>query len=1584
MGVLRALRGFLPRARPRSGPVREEDGGSVAGSVPVAIATFAAMVISLVDRLQDAPGGREETYRQLEGVLSGSESRLQRSVVDRVLAAVSAELRAAQDVTAAVRTAASDVLVALARCHLREVVSALQEHLRSLQEMSGELVLLTLRNVAARYALQCVPFAGATLSTLHSVLGTVRSGRMLRAVCGVVEQWCRAVDRYLHGWEKRASPRLGAAQLGAPVQLLFCHVGQTWQRCKEDEEKQAVLRAMGAMMGVLLRAEKHREQAWQRLPWLLHHYREVRDPAAVTTSLGYVLAAAADVRGTVPRVQLLAISAAVHEQLCDETEPPGAEHRAELCRCVVLQAQICPEEVIVFLQCKLRNGSKADRAAAVQALQALLCCDIPNATENVPLMVKMAQSVCHDPAVQVRRAVLRFIGELLHSDAVGCSSWDAVGHIFIEFSRSADKLASGRLCEEEAQDEKSIQRLCRHILGTLDVSSDTVTKLLWPKLLQFVVPAPYTGLLAPLCRCLCALAERQRGGERDEEQAALELLRSEEPGALLAPQALLVRLLVVSALTPHAGGGHGAAALQLLLALRGVIHGSVRASWAAEIPALLQQLAGTSASCLDTAQWESLLLKFLRTSLTLIADDTWVMELSQELMYQLGRSARLSWEKRFLYKALGTALAACGRLRFVREQILRHLQRADFLELWEAQGMVSVVSRCAEGHFHLALRCVEQLVGALRPEKRDVVKARATRAALMVIYGRVALRAPKEELLACVGTDIVGNVLRLYREGCQDAQLKLSLVQSVTEISAAIQAAGPSPSFELCRKRELLQTLLEVIQEEPQESPVQARAIVALGELSKLKPRASRMEKCSLLSRCCEGIVSLRRPEQTQGVQASSLRALRQLSASVLWAEPAPMRLQDVGQVLQRWLTSPHVCERDRALQVCEELLGAHQEGREQQRGRPCEQLGSLAGLLGPLTSDTCSASRQRAASCLGRLLPTGAHTMDMAAERSEMGWLQERLGTTASKPLVVTSNSTAELVCKVIPQGQAADFMSSIVERLLRAGPEGVWAAGRWMLTFVGPCAEHVLQEEVPQLVHVLCSCLQSTQCGPRRRLVLQALCLLARCHQPAVLESLLQERLPTDSNMREVWRSLGRSALGSEILMHLAEKLRRAGKSSREGESCLEEVGSSQAAAEPRTISHALLEVVCVLRSKSVLQDLLPELLPALLEQVSEALGEDMVPSPGETSGEDPPGRLFVCVLELVLSKCLDEQWLRLLREQGAWASLSEPQAHCAGVFLLASVLLRAELVPQRLLQRLLPWLGSSSGNLRLTATAFFAELMKEPAVRDGKLLKPLLEAFRERCGDPVSTVRQVAVRGLGNLAMGLSGKLRRHGAALLEMLLRSLENGSSAEAAAESLQVLAKVVGQLPARAMGSALAEVCRATRAFLGAEAEVLRRSAFALYGALALSARSRRTLFCAEVEEIFASLVLHLRDPAPSVCSACKVTLHLCAPFLPSRTLQGCIASSIGLKAGKLQEEICRHVARECPALLERLFSTARNGCTGSYEASQASASVVLGILVESAPAKWLRQQDLPFLPGARQRRQRARGPCAPQAAAPE
>ncbi|KAH1182052.1 hypothetical protein KIL84_009806, partial [Mauremys mutica] len=47
-----------------------------------------------------------------------------------------------------------------------------------------------------------------------------------------------------------------------------------------------------------------------------------------------------------------------------------------------------------------------------------------------------------------------------------------------------------------------------------------MTQVLWPRLLEYVVPVQYTGTLKPLCRCLRELAEKKQ--QEGEEAACLD------------------------------------------------------------------------------------------------------------------------------------------------------------------------------------------------------------------------------------------------------------------------------------------------------------------------------------------------------------------------------------------------------------------------------------------------------------------------------------------------------------------------------------------------------------------------------------------------------------------------------------------------------------------------------------------------------------------------------------------------------------------------------------------------------------------------------------------------------------------------------------------------------------------------------------------------------------------------------------------------------------------------------------------------------------------------------------------------------
>ncbi|XP_031470079.1 maestro heat-like repeat-containing protein family member 2B [Phasianus colchicus] len=92
--------------------------------------------------------------------------------------------------------------------------------------------------------------------------------------------------------------------------------------------------------------------------------------------------------------------------------------------------------------------------------------------------------------------------------------------------------------------------------------------------------------------------------------------------------------------------------------------------------------------------------------------------------------------------------------------------------------MISLVSHAAEGNFHAVLdtlimfssRLYKGRNGRIAKRKKmelDSKRAHATRSALMLAYGSLALRASKEQLLARLEVDIVGNILLLYSFSCQ-------------------------------------------------------------------------------------------------------------------------------------------------------------------------------------------------------------------------------------------------------------------------------------------------------------------------------------------------------------------------------------------------------------------------------------------------------------------------------------------------------------------------------------------------------------------------------------------------------------------------------------------------------------------------------------------------------------------------------------------------------------------------------------------------------------------------------------------------
>ena len=85
---------------------------------------------------------------------------------------------------------------------------------------------------------------------------------------------------------------------------------------------------------------------------------------------------------------------------------------------------------------------------------------------------------------------------------------------------------------------------------------------------------------------------------------------------------------------------------------------------------------------------------------------------------------------------------------------------------WHSSALFSALEpRCIAGHWGPLSECLKAFLPTQM--ELDSTRAQATRSALVLAHGSLALRASKEQLLAHLEGDIVGNILMLYSCSCR-------------------------------------------------------------------------------------------------------------------------------------------------------------------------------------------------------------------------------------------------------------------------------------------------------------------------------------------------------------------------------------------------------------------------------------------------------------------------------------------------------------------------------------------------------------------------------------------------------------------------------------------------------------------------------------------------------------------------------------------------------------------------------------------------------------------------------------------------
>nr|XP_008260375.1 maestro heat-like repeat-containing protein family member 2B isoform X1 [Oryctolagus cuniculus] len=1515
---------------------------------------------------------KEEIYSHLTSVIQNTDI-LDDAIVQRLIYYASKDMRN-DNILREIRMLAGEVLVSLAAHDFNSVMYEVQSNFRIL-ELPNEFVVLALAELATSYVSQSIPFMMMTLLTMQTMLRLAEDEKMKQTFCIALEKFSKAIYKYVNHWRDFPYPRLDANRLSDKIFMLFQYIMEKWAPIASPTHILAIVKAHGPTVSLLLHREDTYEYALSQVPWLLTQYKDKEIDFHVTQSLKQILTAAVLYDTGLPRNLRKSIFISLLHQICRVPKPPVKENEIEASSCFLILAHSNPADLVEFFDEQIRSNNEVIRLGVLTLLRSAINAEEPKLRDHIISIEKMVRVIMGDLSKKVRNSILLLIQTMCEKCYIEArEGWPLIDYVFSQFAmsnRNLEKPVKSNFQEDDTG-EKLVRDTSLEVLKTLDPLVIGMPQVLWPRILTFMVPMEYTGTLEHLfniIRILIMAEERKK--QNVKESTALVI--STGTVKLPTPQQLLARLLVISILA-SLGKLCGAGAIGLLKIMPEIIHPKLVDLWKTRFPELLQPLEGKNASIV---LWETMLLQLLKESLWNINDTAWTIQLSQDFNQQMGSYSNTSIEKKFLWKALGTTLASCQNTDFVGSQIKEFLiaptQLGD-----PRQGTASILGYCAENHLNIVLKVLK----TFQDQEKFFMnrckgifsgKKSLTKTDVMVIYGAVALHAPKKELLVRLEQDIVSQVLFLYGQCSQvlgvsvmnkDMDLQMSFTRSITEIGIAVQDAEDQ-RFQFSYKELLIGRMLDFIRDEPLDSlasPIRWKALIAIRYLSKLKPQLSLNDNLNILEENIRRLLPLppledlknegetdKDKEHINFLYERSMDALGKLLKTMMWDNVDAEDCQEMFNLLRMWLVSPKEWERERAFQITAKVLTHDIEAPENFR------IGSLLGLLAPHSCDMLPTIRQAAASSTIGLF----HIKGIHLEAERLQGLPEGLECDDVQVQIKISSKIAKIVSKFIPSEEIQMFLEESLDGLENLNPMCTKACGIWMITVLkeqGAALEDQLMDVLGTIYHHMPILRQKEESF---QFMLEAISQIASFHMDAVTVHLLKKPLPFDRDTKILWKALAENPASSGKLMQtLIEKL---------GIGLEDDIAGIEAISE----ACAMYEVVT---TGILITDVYPELFVLLLKLVSVTLGQKMPTAnvshrrrtiqQGERQQIPDPCRLSTATL-----KCLQTQAMRegLAKESdegdNLWGLLSSPATHHIGVCALArSMAVWQHRVILEIMEQLFSSLTSSSENYRITGTAFFSELMKESILWKHGNLREVLILMDQSAWDSNATLRQMAIRGLGNTASGAPHKVKKHKQLMLESIIRGLYHLARTEVVCESLKALKRILELLTDRDVSFYFKEIVLQTRTFFEDEQDDVRLTAILLFENLSSLAGKRwKGFFAEEIKKSMISFLLHLWDPNPKIGTACRDVLIVCVPFLGLQELYGVLDRLLDQdlpRARDFYRQFCVKLAKKNQEILWILHTHSFTFFTSNWEMIRSAAVKLTDAIVLNLTSQYVELLD--------------------------
>ncbi|KAG7469785.1 hypothetical protein MATL_G00132540 [Megalops atlanticus] len=1565
----------------------------------------------LVKHPKLAVGHRVVILQTIELVVKFKIDEISYPKIKSIISLASDEMTRSKEVVPDWQQAASNILVAVGNKHINDIM---EEILSKFQPgvLPHFFVVQTLASLSDSNVYGMVPFLNAILGTMLPMLSMVKQDNMKLVFSSALCRFSESILEYLANLDKAPDPTVRKDTFSSEIYAAYDILYGSWLQSRETKLRLTVAEALGPMSN-LMAHDKLEEQLPKLIPTTLSLYKKTTEHYIISKSLCQILEASVNMGSRVLETQMDNLLLALHQQVCapvDYSNPPTVKNHNEVLRCFSILANTFPDRLTVFVLQKLENTNERNRVGSLAVLRHLINSSSSIMETKKPVILSSIKQPLHDHSNKVKKMVVQAISAMAHHGYLELDGGDNLVKFIVQHCALPDTQPGRHPLEPEEVTNETLRSMCENTLHLFTTTVGRLADVLWPSLLCYLTPVQYANATTPLCKSLILLGNKKKAAQESNF-----IIDFNEQTHLPSPYILLTRLLVNAAF-PFRGRGQGPPSLSLLKVLSPNIHPNTEKVWDTEIPQLLSYLEDCTAETLNRKPWEGSLLEFLSKTLVAIDDDKWSCRLAAEATRYLPTYNSSLEEKSFLYKLIGVTLQQCYNKDVVKKQLQEILVGARHHYAIERSGVAMGVGLCASSHLHGTLAKLEEFgksdvfkkasgIFGLLKDKNDV-EVEKMKSTLILCYGYVALYAPEDQILGRIDSDILKSISKHFntkvlgiKVETKDLTMKLSLIESVGLIAQAISTCVRRQGYLFTRKQELMGVMMDFIKNEPTDvmrTPIRHLAMTTCANLINLDPMLTESENFDMLRACLNSVYGLPPveapdrgkeeevldPQQKEALYTDTFVALQDLLKNVLARDLSPDGLQSIFKHIEVWLSSGRDYERERAVKTMAEILDFYLESLNVKNMVSFHNLGALLGRLGPRCTDPSPIVRRGAIDCIYNLLYIQLRyegfALDYKDESVEsLVTLREKLNNPDHAVLYRTCSELTKIISKRLPQQQLNTLIFMLFEGLVDSQSNCSRASSVILNTLLKNRGAG-LQDLVPEMLEVLHIRLQVISEEQVKVAVAQSILILATQHLQTVVNTLISYPLPFDSWSCEMWIALGAdSTLASQIMELIIEKLNVVVPYVDKKESMLRSGSTKVATSHPLAMTCALREMMLNGQTLDAVANLFPRLFSAILVRLGSSVGVQLPKDinsnsigPERKTAGKPSASFDVCgvaveAMRILLARAQLDEVVKPLDVEEAWEKMKDPQQHVDGITLLArSMAKHAGPRLPAIVEGLCPSLNNIYECQRITVTAFFSELLNHHVVTELMMMDVLMNNMMERISDPCGTVRMLAIRGLGNIAVGSPEKVNKYAKELLAAMSSGMEekDDPGKHITLEAMSGLSKVLLYLDKKNVQLLVVYIFMKIKPFLESDNDEIRCASITLLGNLSKFG-SGEPVFRDQIHNVLVSLLLHLSDPSPQVVKACKYAMRVCAPVVGSEQITSMFQNHLhedkGLHYGEFINDLTKYIIQDFPGMLNFYHITVIQFFKSNWAEVRASAAMFIGFLLGNLPEEYFSHMNM-------------------------